>query len=74
MVTPFVPPAVHTAVVDVVKVTAKPDEAVALTVNGDALTVIGESATRTFGNGRNVMVCDAFCSATVAGAEAIGPL
>jgi len=35
IVAPFVPPEVHTAGVVVVKVTVKPEDAVALTVTGD---------------------------------------
>ena len=37
IVAPFAPPGVHTAAVDVVKVTGNPDEAVADSVTGDWL-------------------------------------
>ena len=49
MVCPFVPLAVHTDGVVVVNLTARPDEAVALTVNGDC-------ANLRFANAPNVMV------------------
>ena len=39
MVAPLAPPEVQTAGVDVVKVTVSPDDAVALTVNGDCARV-----------------------------------
>jgi hypothetical protein len=39
MVAPFVPPAVHTLVVVVVKLTVSPEVEVALTVNGDCAKV-----------------------------------
>ena len=40
------PPAVHTAGVDVVKVTARPDDAVAVTVRGEAARVFEEIAAK----------------------------
>ena len=39
MVVPLVPPEVHTAGVVVVKLTVRPDEAVAVTANGDCASV-----------------------------------
>ncbi len=52
MVAPAVPPEVHTEGVVVVKLTASPDEAV-------ALTVTGESARVSLANAPKVMVWDA---------------
>ena len=46
IVAPLVPPAVHTAGVDVVKVTARPDDAVAVTVRGEAARVFEEIAAK----------------------------
>jgi hypothetical protein len=51
MVAPAVPPEVHTEGVVVVKLTASPDEAV-------ALTVTGESARVSLANAPKVMVWD----------------
>jgi hypothetical protein len=52
MVAPLVPPEVHTVAVVVMKVTANPDEAVALTV-GDCASVL-------LGSVQKVIVWDAF--------------
>ena len=52
MVAPLAPPAVHTAGVVVVKVTTKPDEALALTVNGDCAIFL-------FASSPKVMFCEA---------------
>jgi hypothetical protein len=55
---PFVPPAVQTAGVDVVNVSARPDEAVALTVTGDWAIVA-------FARLPNVMAWSSFRTRTV---------
>ena len=53
IVAPFVPPDVHTAGVVDENVTARPDDAVAVTVTGDCANVRADSAA-------NVIVCAAF--------------
>ena len=53
MVAPLVPPAVHTAGVVVVKLTANPDEEVAVTVTGDCASVLLASIPK-------LIVCEAF--------------
>ena len=46
IVAPFVPPEVQTKGVVVLKLTARPDDAVALTVTGDCASVLLVSATK----------------------------
>ena len=56
MLAPLVPPAVHTAGVVVAKLTARPDDAVPVTVTGDCVEVCVPGAA-------NVIVCAALVTA-----------
>ena len=53
-----VPATVHTAVVSDEKLTGNPDDAVALTVNGDAASVRSASAPKLIVWSATVMTCD----------------